>query len=83
MTNENKHLRVAANTDGAVILDTKLGKIAALNPTGAYVWQALERGESIQTMATNLARETGEQAETLGRDIREFIDSLREQQLLS
>ena len=82
MPNRDLHLRMVMNEDGAVILDTKLGTISTLNPTGAFIWQALERGDSLEAIVASLARETGEQIDVVKRDVREFIDSLKEQQLL-
>lgn len=79
---DNSHLRTIVTADGAVILDTKRGKISTLNPAGAYVWQALERGERVEAIAADLARETGEQVEILQRDVQNFIETLREQHLL-
>lgn len=83
MTTKSTHLRTIVNQDGAVILDKKLGKLSTLNPTGAYVWQALERGEALEIIVADLARKTGEELDTVEREVREFIKSLREQQLLS
>jgi hypothetical protein len=83
MVNDNSHLRTIVNQDGAAVLDTKLGSIATLNSTGAYVWQGLERGESLETIVANLSRDTGEQPEVVGRDVRDFVETLRAQQLLS
>jgi Coenzyme PQQ synthesis protein D (PqqD) len=81
VVDDNLHLRTMVNADGAAILDTKRGKISTLNTTGAYVWQALERGEDVETIAVNLARETGEQLDRLKRDVLEFIDDLKKQHL--
>jgi Coenzyme PQQ synthesis protein D (PqqD) len=81
--NHGSHLRTISNSDGAAILDTKLGKILTLNSTGAYVWGALQRGEEIGRIAAGLARETGEKVETLERDVRDFVDTLKAQHLLA
>ena len=83
MVNDNSHLRTIVNQDGAAVLDVKLGSIATLNSTGAYVWQGLERGESLETIVVNLSLETGEQPEVVERDVRDFVEKLRTQQLLS
>ena len=83
MANRDLHLRTIVNEDGAVLLDTKLGTISTLNTTGAYIWQALERGDSSETIATNLAHETAEQLDLVEQDVRQFIESLRAQKLLS
>ena len=82
MTSHGSHLRTVSNPDGAVILDTKLGKISTLNSTGAYVWEALHRGDDIGRIAANLAFETGQQVEALERDVRDFIATLKAQHLL-
>jgi hypothetical protein len=80
---ENSHLRTVINLDGAAILDTEAGRISTLNSTGAQVWAALERGESIETIAAELARETGEQIEAVKQDLRDFVAALKKQNLLS
>jgi hypothetical protein len=82
MTRNTSHLRMMVNRDGAAILDTQLGTISTLNSTGAYVWQALERRESVDSIAESLARDTGGEITALKRDVSAFIDALREQQLL-
>ena len=78
----SSHLHAVVDLDGAAILDIERGLISALNPTAAFVWLGLERGETVDTIATNLARETGEDAITVERDVREFIESLKKQRLL-
>jgi Coenzyme PQQ synthesis protein D (PqqD) len=83
MVNDNSHLRTIVNQDGAAVLDMKLGTIATLNATGSYVWQGLERGESLETIVINLSRDTGEQPEVVGRDVKRFVETLRARQLLS
>jgi len=83
MGKESLHLRTVANADGAAILDTEAGRISTLNATGAYVWKALERGEDIEAIAADLARETGEQIERVKRDLGDFIDALKKLSLLS
>ena len=82
MANQQTHLRVIANQDGAAILDIKAGRISTLNLSGAYIWQALERGEDIESIAQGLARDTGEQIEAVKRDIAGFIEDLKKQDLL-
>ena len=82
MANQHAHLRVIANQDGAAILDTKAGRISTLNTSGAYIWQALERGEDIETIALGLSRDTGEQIEAVKKDVADFIDALKKQDLL-
>lgn len=82
MALDSSSLHTVVNSDGAAILDIKCGMISTLNPTGAFVWQGLQRGETVSVIVTNLARETGEMAATVGRDVRDFIESLKERHLL-
>lgn len=77
------HLRTIVNRDGAAVLDTVHGSISTLNSTGAYVWQGFERGDSLETIVANLSRETGAAYEVVERDVRDFVETLRAQQLLS
>jgi Coenzyme PQQ synthesis protein D (PqqD) len=79
---ENPHLQSVADQDGAVILDIERGLISTLNPTGAYVWQGLQREQSLETVIANLARETGEEYLMVERDVREFVDDLKQKGLL-
>jgi hypothetical protein len=81
MRNSSNHLRTITNQDGAVILNSAAGTITTLNSTGAFVWQALERGENQDAIVADLARETGEQVDTLERDVQKFIDALKNQHL--
>jgi 6-phosphogluconate dehydrogenase (decarboxylating) len=82
MRDSGTHLRTIANQDGAAILDTKRGMISTLNPTGAYVWQALECGKPVETIIANLAQETGEDSAVVDRDVREFLNTLKQKHLL-
>ena len=81
MRDSSTHLRTIANQDGAVILNSAAGTITTLNSSGAFVWQALQRGENQDAIVADLARETGEQVDTLERDVRKFIDALKNQHL--
>ncbi len=83
MMNGSSHLRTILNQDGAAVLDTKLGSIATLNSTGAYVWQSLERGDTLEVIIANLSREAETPHKTVERDVLEFVEALRAQQLLS
>ena len=82
MVNESRHLRTVVQQDGATILDIRHGRISTLNETGSLVWQALERGETVEAIASNLARETGEELEILKRDVLTFVEALKDQQFL-
>jgi hypothetical protein len=81
MTTGSSQLHTVVDQDGAAILDIEHGLISTLNSTGAYVWQRLERGEPIETIIANLARETGEDLLVVARDVREFTETLKSHHL--
>jgi hypothetical protein len=83
MRDSGTHLRTIANQDGAVILNFVAGTITTLNSTGAFVWQGLERGESADMIAQNLARETGKEVTAIRYDLLEFIDSMKKAKLFT
>ena len=82
MRTELSHLRTIVNQDGAAILNSTTGKITMLNATGAFVWQALERGEDPLMIAHELALKTGGQVDTVEHDVRQFVQALKDGQLL-
>jgi hypothetical protein len=79
----NPNIHTVVDQDGAAILDVERGLISTLNPTGAYVWQGLERGETLATIITNLVHETGEERLVVEHDVHEFVQTLRDKHLLS
>jgi hypothetical protein len=82
MVSQTPNLKTIVSEDGAVILDIERDSMSTLNPTGAYVWQGLERGETIETIIANLARETGEDSPVVEPDVREFVAELQRKQLM-
>jgi hypothetical protein len=82
MMSPTPNLRSIVNDDGAVILDIERDSISTLNPTGAYVWQGLQRGESLETISANLARDTGEEFQLVERDVSGFVEDLKQKRLL-
>lgn len=82
MVCQHQHLRVIVNQDGAAILDVKAGRISTLNSSGAYVWQALGRGEELDAISEGLARQSGEPIEAVRKDILDFLEALKRQGLL-
>jgi hypothetical protein len=79
---ENPYLQTVVDQDGAAILDIDRGQVSKLNPTGAFVWQRLQRDETIEEIIANLACETGEEIHVIERDVREFVELLKEKRLL-
>ena len=82
MAIEDRRLQTVIDQDGGVILDIERGLISTLNSTGAYVWNGMQRGDSLETITANLARETGEDPLTVERDVHEFVKDLKQRSLL-
>ena len=82
MTDGKDHLRTVVNPDGAAILDAKRGTISTLNPTGAFIWCALQRGEVVEDIVAALVRQTLERPEIIRLDVINFISALRQQELV-
>jgi len=76
------HLRTVSNRDGAAVLDVEQGTISTLNSTGAFVWSALQRGDSIEVIVTTLAQQTGAERSVVENDVASFVEALRKQHLL-
>jgi hypothetical protein len=82
IVSQTPNLKAIVNEDGAVILDIERDSMSTLNPTGAYVWQGLQRGETIETIIADLARDTGEDHLLVERDLRQFVAELQRNQLM-
>lgn len=82
MAQRESHLCTVINDDGAAILDLRQGTLSTLNPTGAYVWEALRRGESAEAIVNALAEKTGESRDLIDSDVREFLSSLQAHHLM-
>jgi hypothetical protein len=82
MVSPTPNLKAVVNEDGAAILDIENDSISTLNPTGAYVWQRLESGKSVDSIIASLARDTGEESALVERDVRDFVEELKQKHLL-
>jgi hypothetical protein len=82
MVSQAPNLKAIVNEDGAVILDIEHDLMSTLNPTGAYVRQGLQRGETIDTIIANLSRDTGEDSLLVEPDVREFVAELQQKHLM-
>lgn len=80
---DRAHLSTMINEDGCAILEASMGTITTLNSTGAFIWQALERGEALDTITANLARETGEPLRNVKPDVLKFVDAMKKAHLLA
>ena len=82
MVSQAANLKAIVNEDGAVILDIEHDLMSTLNPTGAYVWQGLQRGETMDTIIANFSRDTGEDSLLVEPDVREFVAELQQKHLM-
>jgi hypothetical protein len=76
-------LRTIQHEDGAAVLDIRRGVISALNETGAYIWNSLQQGDSVETIVVNLVHETGIATDIVEADVNAFLSDLKRQNLLS
>lgn len=76
-------LRTMQHEDGAAVLDIRGGIISTFNETGAYVWNALQHGDSVKTVVTRLAHETGVAPDVVEADVNAFLHDLKRHNLLS
>lgn len=67
--------------DGAAVLDIRRGIITTFNETGAYIWNALERGDSVEMIIVKLAHATGVAPEVVEPDVYAFLNDLNMQNL--
>jgi len=76
------NLRSFVDLDGAAILDIENGSIIRLNPTGGFIWQALQRGEEARDIIQRLCAEADVAPEVVSTEVQAFIGDLRRNGLL-
>ena len=67
--------------DEAVIMNLAGARVLGLNPTGALVWSLLDEKDESE-IAAAVAERFEIDAETAGRDVREFVALLRDRGLV-
>lgn len=75
-------VRIAETQDGAVLLDVKQGLCFNINPVGALIWKQLSEGCEADQICRNLADRFNISTEQACTDVQEFLQDLREKQLL-
>lgn len=65
----------------AVVIDLGKGRTIGLNPAGSLVWSLLETNDEA-AIAGEVARQFETSAETARKDVREFLDAMRDQGLV-
>jgi hypothetical protein len=63
-------------------MNIKGGQMITLNPIGSIIWQGLADGRSQEQIANGLASEFGVPVGQTLADVREFLEQLKEQQLI-
>jgi hypothetical protein len=71
-----------AGEEGAVLLNLDTGVYFGLNPVGARVWELLETPRSEAEVQASIAEEFEVDPDVALRDVREFLASLEERDLL-
>jgi len=68
------NLRSIVDHDGAVILDISRNSMTTLDTIGAYVWERLRKGLSVDTIVAELAQDTNAERAMVARDVDEFME---------
>jgi len=68
--------------DEAVLLDLKTGTYFGLDPMGTRMWHLLEENGSLQLVAQRITEQYDVTADVCERDLREFVERLREKGLV-
>jgi hypothetical protein len=82
MVTVTPNLRSIVDHDGAVILDISRNSMTTLDTIGAYVWERLGKGLSVDVIVAELARNTGADQEMVARDVDEFMEQLKSRHLV-
>jgi hypothetical protein len=76
------NLRSIVDHDGAVILDISRNSMTTLDTIGAYVWERLGRGLTVDTIVAELAQDTGADQAIVAKDVDEFMEQLKSRHLV-
>jgi hypothetical protein len=76
------HIRSIINHDGAVLLDIPRDQMVTLNSTGAYIWEMLQQGRTIDEVIHELSTESKTDPVVVERDVHAFLEQLMSKHLL-
>lgn len=76
-------LRSLVTDDGAVILDVERNLSVSVNATGAYIWNRLTLGQSVDDIAGGLQSATGASPTQVQEDVAFFITELKKTGLIT
>jgi Coenzyme PQQ synthesis protein D (PqqD) len=77
MVSARSHFPSVVDRDGAVVLDIEHDEIVTLNSTGGYVWERLQKQNSLEEIVRDLANETGADIAVVDADVHAFVEQLR------
>jgi hypothetical protein len=76
-------VRSTHGQDGAIVLDLHEGQMFNLNLVGSKILELLERGLSEPDIVDAISREFHTSREVVERDVREFVESLKNCKLVT
>jgi len=76
-------VRSTRNEDGGVVLDISRGQMFRLNPVGALILESLAHGCAEAEIIQEITRQYNIGEEAAATDVREFLKSLEEHQLVN
>jgi len=79
----SEYVRTTITQDGAVLMDIKGGHMLTLNLTGSMIWQQLADGRSPEEIADTISPQFGIPHEQALADVKEFLEQLESQHLIS
>jgi PqqD family protein of HPr-rel-A system len=77
-----RHVLASIHDDGIVLFDTREGRLFTSNPTGARIWQCLQRKLAADAIAAEISREYGIAYETARDHAARFLADLKQQKLI-
>jgi hypothetical protein len=75
-------VRTTHGQDGAVVLDIRQGQMFNLNPVGSRIVELLKTGTTELQIAGQLSREFDVGRDVAEKDIREFLQELKNHRLI-
>ena len=76
-------VRSTHGQDGAIVLDVQQGQIFNLNRVGSRILELLESGAEEPEIVNVISQEFNGKPELVGKDVHEFIETLRKYKLVS
>lgn len=76
-------VRSTHGQDGAIVLDVQQGQMFNLNLVGSKILELLESGSTESDIVSVIVREFNVNREIVEKDVREFMDLLKEHRLIA